>query len=67
MFDANGVTYMMRNQYYGQLAEWMVALCEKVIDRSMVSTGTLSLLLPIFSYVTTLLSYGFVSYYKAEL
>jgi hypothetical protein len=61
MFDQNGVMYMMRNKYYGQLPEWMVSLCEKVIDQSMVSTGTFSLLFPIFSYVTTLLSYAFVS------
>jgi hypothetical protein len=64
MFDSNGVMYMMRNKYYEQLAEWMVSLCEKVIDKSMLSTGMLSLILPIFSYVTTLLSYGFVSSLK---
>ncbi|KAI6177866.1 hypothetical protein M3Y97_00953800 [Aphelenchoides bicaudatus] len=51
----------MRNKYYEDLSLWMVDLCAKVIDTSMVSTGMLSLMLPIFSYVTTLLSYGFVS------
>ncbi|CAD5216122.1 unnamed protein product [Bursaphelenchus okinawaensis] len=61
MFDSNGMMYMMRNQYYGLLGEWMVALCEKVIDKSMMETGAISLILPICSYVTTLLSYGFVA------
>lgn len=54
---------MMRNKYHEQLelSEWMVELCEKVIDRSMVSTGILSLTLPVFSYLTTVLSYAFVA------
>lgn len=53
----------MRNKYHEQLelSEWMVELCEKVIDRSMVSTGILSLTLPVFSYLTTVLSYAFVA------
>ncbi|KAI6223583.1 hypothetical protein M3Y99_01447300 [Aphelenchoides fujianensis] len=60
-FDANGVLYLMRNKYYGLLGDWMVAMCEKVIDRSMLDTGMWSLLLPIVAYFTTLMSYGFVA------
>ncbi|KAI6189186.1 hypothetical protein M3Y98_00435500 [Aphelenchoides besseyi] len=60
MFDANGVLYLMKNTYYGLLGDWMVALCEKVIDKSMVETGFLSLTLPVMSYIITIMSYGFV-------
>lgn len=67
MFDANGIMYIMRNQWsqnnFG-LMEWTVAFCSKVIDHSMVSVGMFSLIVPIFSYLTTLFSYAFVSFLK---
>ncbi|KAK0416345.1 hypothetical protein QR680_012430 [Steinernema hermaphroditum] len=60
-FDSNGMMYIMRNQYHGFLAEWMVELCGRVIDKSLVQTGTMSLFLPVCTYLMAVLSYIFVT------
>jgi ABC-type arginine transport system permease subunit len=64
MFDSNGMMYMMRNQYHehgSTLGHWMVGFCEIIMGKSVAQIGVISLVLPFLSYLTTLLSYAFVS------